>query len=179
MLAVFWQLVALDLPPPLPPPSPPLPHAPLNLPPLLQLPPAPQPPQRPPIYSFVPGFLAYGPSRHAMYRFPCIGPCQSVCETGTLAQPFRGGPLGDQWQRMCRACYGPMLARARWRVVHRCYASYVARVLACGLLRAHARACERLYVPAGVGWVHARDEFEGACRESERRAQRQRLGASA
>ena len=113
----------------------------------------------------VAGFKACGPARDAMYAFPCIGPCGCLCAQGTRAQPFRSlDRLGqrDEWQRTCLACYARLLARSRWDAVRQVYASYVARVLACGLLKAYFRACERMYRPGGSGYKRARDEFEVA-----------------
>jgi len=132
---------------PLPPPPPPLP------PPL-----PPPPPMRAPI-----GWdgKPVGPLRPARFEFPCIGPCHRTCAVGIFAQPHHDASFAGPraWQRMCRACFLPLRVRALWAKVRRAHSSYVARVMARGLLRAHARAAERVYAPGGIGYVHARDEF--------------------
>ena len=69
-----------------------------------------------------------------------------------MAQPHRDYGIAGvgSWQRMCRMCWLRQRARALWAK---------ARVLVRGLLRAHARAAERVYAPGGIGFVRARDEF--------------------
>ena len=59
-------------------------------------------------------------------------------------------------------------AKALWAVARRAHSSHVAQVLARGLLCAHARAKERVYAPGGIGYVHARDEFEERARKLQR-----------
>ena len=162
--------------PPQPPSVPPAPQPP-SVPPAPQLPPLfgadaisqvqttlwmPQLPPRQP-RPVPPGWdgRPYGPMRTAVFSFPCVGACRRVCAAGTLAQPHRdvsvAGP--GAWQRMCRACYLPLRARALWAKARRAHSSYVARVLARGLLRAYARATERAYAPGGIGYAHVRDDF--------------------
>ena len=114
------------------------------------------------------GGLAHGAE---LFFRACLLACRRVCAAGTLAQPFRDSTLGGrgEWQRMCRPCWLRMRVRALWSVARRAHSSYVARVLARGLLRALARASERVYAPGGIGFMHVRDEFDRA------RAKQQRL----
>ena len=105
-----------------------------------------------------------------MYAFPCIGPCGCLCAQGTRAQPFRSlDRLGqrDEWQRTCLACYARLLARSRWDAVRQVYASYVARVLACGLLKAYFRACASACTGPGVAATSGREMSFRGCTESD------------
>ena len=113
------------------------------------------------------GFLPVGKPAPAKFPFPCLA-CGSVHAAGTFAQPFRkeahartGSP--SDWQRLCPACSRTHRVQCLWATVRRhVCASQILHVLRRSLLYAHARACERMYSPGGVGYVRARDEFECA-----------------
>ena len=117
--------------------------------------------------SGVRGFLPVGKPAPAKFPFPCLA-CGGVNAAGTFAQPFRkearartGSP--SDWQRMCPACSRMHWVQCLWATVRRhVCASHILHVLRRALLYAHARACERLYSPGGVGYACARDEFECA-----------------